>query len=42
MFQGPIALKMAKLAINKGVEVDLESGLQFEQTCYAQVGGCVV
>ncbi|KAL4226569.1 Enoyl-CoA hydratase domain-containing protein 2 [Mactra antiquata] len=35
--QGPIALKMAKLAINHGSEVDLESGLKFEQTCYAQV-----
>ncbi|XP_052800916.1 methylglutaconyl-CoA hydratase, mitochondrial-like [Mya arenaria] len=35
--QGPVALKMAKLAINRGIEVDLESGLQFEQTCYAQV-----
>jgi len=28
---------MAKLAIDKGVEVDLESGLRFEETCYAQV-----
>lgn len=37
LFQGPIALKMAKLAINKGVEVDLETGLKFEETCYAQV-----
>lgn len=35
--QGPIALKMAKLAINRGSEVDLESGLKFEETCYAQV-----
>jgi len=35
--QGPIALRMAKLAINKGMEVDKASGLAFEQTCYAQV-----
>lgn len=35
--QGPVALKMAKLAINRGSEVDLETGLQFEQACYAQV-----
>lgn len=34
--QGPVALKMAKLAINQGSEVDLESGLRFEETCYAQ------
>jgi len=35
--QGPIALRMAKLAINKGLDVDKASGLAFEQTCYAQV-----
>ncbi|KAK3585870.1 hypothetical protein CHS0354_038402 [Potamilus streckersoni] len=35
--QGPIALKMAKLAISKGSEVDIESGLKFEEACYAQV-----
>jgi len=35
--QGPIALRMAKQAINCGVEVDLTSGLAFEQACYAQV-----
>lgn len=35
--QGPIALKMAKLAINHGIEVDLESGLKIEEMCYAQV-----
>jgi len=34
---GPVAIKMAKLAINKGSEIDLTSGLAFEQTCYAQV-----
>lgn len=34
---GPVAVRMAKLAVGKGVEVSLESGLAFEQTCYAQV-----
>jgi len=32
---GPIALKMAKLAINKGVETDLATGLALEQTCHS-------
>ena len=35
--QGPVALRMAKLAINKGSEVDLSTGLAIEQACYAQV-----
>lgn len=35
--QGPIALRMAKIAINKGSEVDLYSGLAYEENCYAQV-----
>ncbi|XP_072026837.1 methylglutaconyl-CoA hydratase, mitochondrial-like isoform X2 [Amphiura filiformis] len=34
--QGPIAVRMAKLAINKGAEVDLASGLAFEEAYYAQ------
>jgi methylglutaconyl-CoA hydratase len=34
---GPIAVKMAKLAINTGSQLDMGSGLAFEQTCYAQV-----
>ncbi|ELT89379.1 hypothetical protein CAPTEDRAFT_197996 [Capitella teleta] len=34
---GPIALRMAKQAINKGSEVDLQSGLAIERLCYAQV-----
>lgn len=34
---GPVALRMAKQAINKGVEVDISSGLAIEQACYAQV-----
>lgn len=35
--QGPVALRMAKLAINRGMDVDKTSGMAFEQTCYAQV-----
>ena len=35
--QGPIAIKVAKIAINKGSEVDLGTGLAIEQACYAQV-----
>jgi len=34
---GPIGVKMAKLAINKGTEVDISSGLSFEEAAYAQV-----
>ncbi|KAM6985378.1 methylglutaconyl-CoA hydratase, mitochondrial [Aplochiton taeniatus] len=35
--QGPIAIRMAKLAINQGIEVDLATGLAIEEACYAQV-----
>uniref|UniRef100_A0A672HXJ1 AU RNA binding protein/enoyl-CoA hydratase n=1 Tax=Salarias fasciatus TaxID=181472 RepID=A0A672HXJ1_SALFA len=35
--QGPIAVRMAKLAINQGIEVDLVTGLAIEEACYAQV-----
>ena len=35
--QGPIALRMAKQAINSGSEVDLGTALAIEQLCYAQV-----
>ncbi|TRY71377.1 hypothetical protein DNTS_033206 [Danionella cerebrum] len=35
--QGPIAIRMAKLAINQGMEVDLKTGLAIEEACYAQV-----
>ncbi|KAK5900458.1 hypothetical protein CgunFtcFv8_025416 [Champsocephalus gunnari] len=35
--QGPIAVRMAKLAINQGIEVDLLTGLAIEEACYAQV-----
>lgn len=34
---GPIGVAMAKIAINKGTEVDMASGLGFEEACYAQV-----
>lgn len=35
--QGPVAIRMAKLAVDKGIQLDLSSGMAFEQTCYAQV-----
>ncbi|XP_043943964.1 methylglutaconyl-CoA hydratase, mitochondrial [Protopterus annectens] len=35
--QGPVAVRMAKLAINRGIEVDLATGLAIEEACYAQV-----
>lgn len=35
--QGPIAIRLAKLAINQGIEVDLTTGLAIEEACYAQV-----
>lgn len=34
---GPIALRMAKLAINAGYDTSLDIGLQFESSCYAQL-----
>ncbi len=34
---GPIALRMAKQAMNRGLEVDRDTGLAIEQACYAQV-----
>ncbi|XP_055353582.1 methylglutaconyl-CoA hydratase, mitochondrial-like [Paramacrobiotus metropolitanus] len=37
VLNGPIALRMAKVAINRGVEVDLEAGLKIEEGCYAQI-----
>ncbi|XP_063794968.1 enoyl-CoA hydratase domain-containing protein 2, mitochondrial isoform X2 [Pseudophryne corroboree] len=35
--QAPIALRMAKLAVNKGIEVDIASGMAIEGICYGQV-----
>lgn len=34
---GPVAVRMAKLAVNRGQGLDLGAGLAFEQACYAQV-----
>lgn len=34
---GPVALRMAKEAVNRGLDLDLLSGLALEQACYAQV-----
>jgi hypothetical protein len=34
---GPVGIKMAKFAINKGSEVDMATGLSIEEACYAQV-----
>ncbi|KAI6183008.1 hypothetical protein M3Y97_00441500 [Aphelenchoides bicaudatus] len=34
---GPISIRVAKIAIDRGSEVDLSSGLSIEQQCYAQV-----
>ncbi|XP_048395519.1 enoyl-CoA hydratase domain-containing protein 2, mitochondrial isoform X2 [Stegostoma tigrinum] len=35
--QGPVALRMAKQAMNRGIEVDIASGMAIEGMCYAQV-----
>jgi len=35
--QGPVALRMAKKSISKGIETDLHSALTYEELCYAQV-----
>jgi len=35
--QGPIAVRMAKEAVDKGIEVDLASSMAIEQACYAQI-----
>jgi methylglutaconyl-CoA hydratase len=34
---GPVGVKMAKISITRGSEVDLSSGLAIEQACYAQI-----
>lgn len=34
---GPVGIKMAKTAINKGLQVDLNAGCAIEEMCYAQV-----
>ncbi|KAF0933792.1 hypothetical protein E2562_019252 [Oryza meyeriana var. granulata] len=35
--KGPLAIRMAKKAINQGMEVDLSAGLAVEEECYEQV-----
>lgn len=35
--QGPIALRMAKLAINKGMDVSIANGLDYEKAYYVEV-----
>lgn len=37
--QGPVALRMAKQAINEGIQVPLASGLAIEGMCYQGVIG---
>jgi methylglutaconyl-CoA hydratase len=34
---GPLALRLAKQAVNRGIALNLSSGLALEQACYAQV-----
>lgn len=34
---GPVAVKMAKLSIDGGIEIDLQSALKLEETCYSVV-----
>lgn len=34
---GPVALRMAKQAVNRGLDLDRDGGLALEQACYAQV-----
>lgn len=34
---GPVAVEMAKKAINRGCQLDLNSGMGVEEACYAQV-----
>ncbi|VEN38369.1 unnamed protein product [Callosobruchus maculatus] len=34
---GPVGVRMAKKAINKGVEADFNTGLAIEEACYAQL-----
>lgn len=34
---GPIGVRMAKKAIDKGIDVDLQTGYAIEEACYAQV-----
>ena len=35
--KGPVAVKMAKMSIDDGLEVDMESALKLEEKCYSTV-----
>lgn len=35
--KGPIAVRMAKRAINEGIEMDMESALALEEECYERL-----
>ncbi|XP_061950597.1 probable enoyl-CoA hydratase 2, mitochondrial isoform X1 [Populus nigra] len=35
--KGPVAIRMAKKAINEGLEIDLPSALELEEECYEQL-----
>uniref|UniRef100_A0A8D0DVL7 Enoyl-CoA hydratase domain containing 2 n=1 Tax=Salvator merianae TaxID=96440 RepID=A0A8D0DVL7_SALMN len=34
--RAPLAVKLGKVAVNKGIEVDINSGMAIERMCYAQ------
>lgn len=34
---GPVAIQMAKFAVNRGFEVDINAALAIEEACYAQI-----
>lgn len=34
---GPVAIRMAKLAVNQGLDMDLEQGLKLEESLYAKI-----
>ena len=35
--KGPIAIRMAKLAIDQGIQVDMQQGLEIEKICYKEL-----
>ena len=34
---GPVGVRMAKIPVNRGSDVDINTGLAIEENCYAQV-----
>jgi methylglutaconyl-CoA hydratase len=34
--QGPLAVRLAKIAIDRGIEMEAASGMVLEEACYAQ------